>query len=279
MAIEDSDPGIRIYLREIGKIRLLTQQEEIDLAARIKKGDREARALMIKANLRLVVKIAHDYKGLGLPVLDLVSEGNIGLMKAVERFDPAKGGKLSTYAAWWIKQSIKRALANQSKTIRLPVHLVDKISKMNRVSSQMSEELGREPTDDELAEEIGLSPRTVSQLKTVAIRPSSLNAPIGDDDSTEFGEMVGDEDARTPFEFLEDRNLRDELPDLLATLDDRERTIIFQRFGLDGAKPRTLEEVGKKLGVTRERIRQVQNIALVKLRRALSKKETPLPTS
>jgi RNA polymerase primary sigma factor len=279
MAFEDSDPGIKIYLREIGKIRLLTQQEEIDLAARIKKGDREARALMIKANLRLVVKIAHDYKNLGLPVLDLVSEGNIGLMKAVERFDPAKGGKLSTYAAWWIKQSIKRALANQSKTIRLPVHLVDKISKMNRVSSQMSEELGREPTDDELAEEIGLSPRTVSQLKTVAIRPSSLNAPIGDDDTTEFGEMVGDEDARTPFEFLEDRNLRDELPDLLATLDDRERTIIFQRFGLDGAKPRTLEEVGKKLGVTRERIRQVQNIALVKLRRALSKKETPLPVS
>jgi RNA polymerase primary sigma factor len=279
MANEDSDPGIKIYLREIGRIRLLTQQEEIDLAARIKKGDREARALMIKANLRLVVKIAHDYKNLGLPVLDLVSEGNIGLMKAVERFDPAKGGKLSTYAAWWIKQSIKRALANQSKTIRLPVHLVDKISKMSRVSSQMSEELGREPTDDELAEEIGLSPRSVSQLKTIAIRPSSLNAPIGDDDLTEFGEMVGDEDARTPFEFLEDRNLRDELPDLLATLDDRERTIIFQRFGLDGAKPRTLEEVGKKLGVTRERIRQVQNIALVKLRRALSKKETPLPTS
>jgi RNA polymerase primary sigma factor len=279
MASEDSDPGIKIYLREIGRIRLLTQQEEIDLAARIKKGDREARALMIKANLRLVVKIAHDYKNLGLPVLDLVSEGNIGLMKAVERFDPAKGGKLSTYAAWWIKQSIKRALANQSKTIRLPVHLVDKISKMSRVSSQMSEELGREPTDDELAEEIGLSPRSVSQLKTVAIRPSSLNAPIGDDDLTEFGEMVGDEDARTPFEFLEDRNLRDELPDLLATLDDRERTIIFQRFGLDGAKPRTLEEVGKKLGVTRERIRQVQNIALVKLRRALSKKETPLPVS
>ena len=278
MANEDSDPGIKIYLREIGKIRLLTQQEEIDLAARIKKGDREARALMIKANLRLVVKIAHDYKNLGLPVLDLVSEGNIGLMKAVERFDPAKGGKLSTYAAWWIKQSIKRALANQSKTIRLPVHLVDKISKMNRVASQMSEELGREPTDDELAEEVGLSPRSVSQLKTASIRPTSLNAPVNEDDSTEFGDLVGDEDARTPFEFLRDRNLRDELPELLAILDPRERTIIFQRYGLDGARPRTLEEVGKKLGVTRERIRQVQNIALMKLRRALSRKETPLPS-
>jgi RNA polymerase primary sigma factor len=271
MANKESDPGIRIYLREIGQIQLLTPQEEIDLAARIKKGDREARTLMIKANLRLVIKIAHDYANLGLPLLDLVSEGNIGLMKAVERFDPAKGGKLSTYAAWWIKQSIKRALANQSKTIRLPVHLVDKISKMNRVASQMSEEL----TDDELAEEVGLSPRTVSQLKTASIRPSSLNAPINEDDSTEFGDLVGDEDARTPFEFLRDRNLRDELPELLAILDPRERTIIFQRFGLDGARPKTLEEVGKKLGVTRERIRQVQNIALVKLRRALSRKETP----
>jgi RNA polymerase primary sigma factor len=275
MANKESDPSIRIYLREIGQVQLLTPQEEIDLAARIKKGDREARTLMIKANLRLVIKIAHDYANLGLPILDLISEGNIGLMKAVERFDPAKGGKLSTYAAWWIKQSIKRALANQSKTIRLPVHLVDKISKMNRVASQMSEELGREPTDDELAEEVGLSSRTVSQLKTASIRPTSLNAPINDDDSTEFGETVGDEDARTPFEFLRDKNLRDELADVLEVLDGRERVIIFQRFGLDGARPRTLEEVGKKLGVTRERIRQVQNIALMKLRQALSRKETP----
>jgi RNA polymerase primary sigma factor len=275
VAIKESDPGIRIYLREIGQIQLLTPQEEIDLAVRIKKGDREARTLMIKANLRLVVKIAHDYANLGLPILDLVSEGNIGLMKAVERFDPAKGGKLSTYAAWWIKQAIKRALANQSKTIRLPVHLVDKISKMNRVASQMSEELGREPTDDELAEEVGLSSKTVSQLKTVSIRPTSLNAPINDDDATEFGDLVGDDDARTPFEFLRDKNLRDELSDVLEVLDGRERVIIFQRFGLDGARPRTLEEVGKKLGVTRERIRQVQNIALMKLRLALSRKETP----
>jgi RNA polymerase primary sigma factor len=275
MAGEDSDTGIKIYLREIGRIPLLTPQEEIDLAARIKEGDREARALMIKANLRLVVKIAHDYANLGLPLLDLVSEGNIGLMNAVERFDPAKGGKLSTYAAWWIKQSIKRALANHSKTIRLPVHLVDKISKMRRVSLQMSEELGREPTDDELAEEIGISTGKVSELKTVSTRPASLDAPISDEDSTELGEIVGDEDAQTPFELLRDKNLRDEVSYLLQVLDGRERKIIFERFGLDGGKPKTLEEVAKKFGVTRERIRQLQNIGLAKLRRALSKKETP----
>ncbi len=273
---EDSDSGIKIYLREIGQIPLLTPEEEIDLAAKIKKGDKEARAKMIRSNLRLVVKIAHDYGNLGLPLLDLISEGNIGLMKAVERFDPAKGGKLSTYAAWWIKQSIKRALANQSKTIRLPVHLVDKISKMRRVALQMSEELGREPTDEELAEEVGLSSAKVSQLKTVSIRPASLDAPISDDDTTEFGEIVGDMEALTPFEQLRDRNLRDEVSDLLAVLDEREKKIIFSRFGLDGGKAKTLEEVGKKFGVTRERIRQLQNIALMKLRRALQKKEKPI---
>jgi RNA polymerase primary sigma factor len=275
MAADDTESGIKIYLREIGQIALLTPEQEIELAARIKKGDKEARALMIRANLRLVVKIAHDYNNLGLPLLDLISEGNIGLMKAVERFDPAKGGKLSTYAAWWIKQSIKRALANQSKTIRLPVHLVDKISKMRRVALQMSEELGREPTDEELAEEVGMASAKVSQLKTVSIRPASLDAPISDDDTTEFGEIVGDEEALTPFEHLRDQNLRDEVSDLIAVLDEREKKIIFSRFGLDGGKPKTLEEVGKKFGVTRERIRQLQNIALMKLRRALQKKEKP----
>src|SRR5215210_3910304 len=276
---EDSDSGIKIYLREIGQIPLLTPEQEIELAAKIKCGDNEARALMIRSNLRLVVKIAHDYANLGLPLLDLISEGNIGLMKAVERFDPAKGGKLSTYAAWWIKQSIKRALANQSKTIRLPVHLVDKISKMRRVALQMSEELGREPTDDELAEEVGLASGKISQLKTVSIRPASLDAPISEDDSTEFGEIVGDLEAQTPFELLRDENLRNEVGDLLAVLDDREKKIIYSRFGLDGGKAKTLEEVGKKFGVTRERIRQLQNIALMKLRRALQKKEKPINLS
>lgn len=273
---EDSDSGIKIYLREIGQIPLLTPEQEIELAAKIKLGDSQARALMIRSNLRLVVKIAHDYGNLGLPLLDLISEGNIGLMKAVERFDPAKGGKLSTYAAWWIKQSIKRALANQSKTIRLPVHLVDKISKMRRVSTQMSEELGREPTDQELADEVGLAVHKISQLKTVSIRPASLDAPISVDDSTEFGEIVGDMEAQTPFEQLRDQNLRDEVGDLLTVLDEREKKIIFSRFGLDGGKAKTLEEVGRKFGVTRERIRQLQNIALLKLRRALQKKEKPI---
>ena len=276
MALEDTDAGIKIYLREIGQIPLLTPQDEIRLAALIKKGDKAARSLMIRSNLRLVVKIAHDYSNFGLPLLDLISEGNIGLMKAVERFDPKKGGKLSTYGAWWIKQSIKRALANQSKTIRLPVHLVDKISKMRRVSLQMSEELGRDPTDDELAEEIGISSSKVSQLKAAAIRPASLDAPISDDDSTVFGEMVGDEDSLTPYEQLRDKNMLSEIDDLLSVLDERERKIIFSRFGMNGGRSQTLEEVGKKFGVTRERIRQLQNIALLKLRQALQRKEMPL---
>jgi RNA polymerase primary sigma factor len=271
------DGGIKIYLREIGKTELLTPEQEIELAERIKMGDPEARSHMIRANLRLVVKIAQDYANYGLPLLDLISEGNIGLMKAVERFDPNKGGKLSTYAAWWIKQSIKRALANQSKTIRLPVHMVDKISKMRRVAMAMSEELGREPSDDELSDEIGIDRAKLSQLKVASMRPASLDAPISDDDSTEFGEIVGDENAQTPFELLSHKNMHGQLDGLLTVLDERERKIIDARFGLAGQKARTLEEVGQEFGVTRERIRQLQNIALRKLRRSLQKKEDPIP--
>ena len=274
--MNESDTGLNRYLREIGRIPLLTLEQEIELAAKIKKGDAEARERMINSNLRLVVTIAHDYANLGLPLLDLISEGNIGLTKAVERFDPAKGAKLSTYAMWWIKQSIKRALANQSKTIRLPVHLVDKIAKVRRVSLQMSDELGREPTDDELGEEIGIAGKKVGRLKSVGISPASLDAPIGDDDSTEFGDVIGDEEAQTPFELLRDKNLRGEVGDLIEVLDSREKKIISQRFGLEGGKPKTLEDISKNFGVTRERIRQLQNIALAKLRRALSKKEDPL---
>src|SRR5579883_646434 len=270
----DGDTAIKLYLREIGQVRLLTPQEEIELAARIKKGDKKAREQMIKANLRLVVKIARDYEGIGLPLLDLISEGNIGLMKAVERFDPAKGGKLSTYGSWWIKQSIKRALANQSKTIRLPVHLVDKISKMRRTALKLQEDLGREPSDEELAEELGISAMRVGQMRTAAIRPASLDAPIGDEDSNNFAEVVQDESADTPYEQLEEKTVTRMLQEMVKTLDQREATILRARFGLDGGSQKTLEEVGEKFGVTRERVRQIQNIALRKLRKMIERVET-----
>src|SRR6266550_25630 len=276
MTAEANDTAMKVYLREIGRIPLLTREQEIELARKIRNGDRNARTLMINSNLRLVVTIAKDYANRGLPLLDVIAEGNIGLMTAVDRFEPSKGAKLSTYAAWWIRQSIKRALSNQSKTIRLPVHLGDKIAKIRRVALQMSEELGREPTDDELGEEIGIASEKISQLKTASIRPASLDAPIGDDDSTEFGESVGDEQARTPFELLRDKDQHNHIGGLLEVLDDREKKIISQRFGFNGGKRKTLEEVGEKLGVTRERILQLQNIALSKLRRALSQKERPV---
>jgi len=269
----DADTAIKLYLREIGQVKLLTPEEEIQLAARIKRGDKKAREQMIKANLRLVVKIARDYDGIGLPLLDLISEGNIGLMKAVERFDPKKGGKLSTYGSWWIKQSIKRALANQSKTIRLPVHLVDKISKMRRVAMRLQEEFGREPTDEELADELGMTAARVRQMRLAAIRPASLDAPIGDDDSNNFSDLVEDENAITPYQDLEDKTVTGMLQDMVRHLDTREATILRYRFGLDGGSEKTLEEVGEKFGVTRERVRQIQNLALKKLRRMIEKLE------
>ncbi len=269
----DGETAIKLYLREIGQVKLLTPQEEIELAARIKKGDKKAREKMIKANLRLVVKIAHDYENFGLPLLDLISEGNIGLMKAVERFDPAKGGKLSTYGSWWIKQSIKRALANQSKTIRLPVHLVDKISRMRKTALKLQEIFGREPTDEELADEMGMSVSRVAQMRTAAIRPASLDAPIGDDDTNSFAEVVQDEAADTPYEHLEEKTVTGMLREMVKTLDERESTILSYRFGLDGGSEKTLEEVGERFGVTRERVRQIQNIALIKLRKMIEKLE------
>ena len=239
--MEAPDNNIGLYLREISQVPLLSPQDEVKLAGQIKRGNQKAREKMITANLRLVVKIAHDFGNYGLPLLDLISEGNIGLMKAVERFDPKKGGKLSTYASWWIKQSIKRALANQSKTIRLPVHLVDKIGKIRRVAAQMTEELGHEPTTEELAEELGLPVAKVAHLKNVAVRPASLDAKISADDDTAFGDLVGDDRAEDPFEALRDKDLQGEVGDLLDALDPRERKIIAFRFGLDGGRERTLE--------------------------------------
>jgi RNA polymerase primary sigma factor len=266
--------NLQLYLQEIGKTPLLTIEEEIQLAKRIRRGNKAARDHMISANLRLVVKIAMDYKDFGLPLLDLISEGNIGLIKAVERFDPRKGGKLSTYAAWWIKQSIKRALANQSKTIRLPVHLVDKISKMRRTAMKLTEEYGREPTDEELARELQIPTSKVAHLKSVSVRPASLDAPVGEEsDSSTFGEIVGDENAVSPFDSLQERNLNTDLHTMVDSLDDREAEIIRLRFGLDGRDELTLEEVGKKFKVTRERIRQLEYLAITKMRKAITKHE------
>jgi RNA polymerase primary sigma factor len=266
--------NLQLYLQEIAKTALLTIEEEIQLAKRIRRGDKAARDHMISANLRLVVKIAMDYKDFGLPLLDLISEGNIGLIKAVERFDPRKGGKLSTYAAWWIKQSIKRALANQSKTIRLPVHLVDKISKMRRTAMALTEQLGREPTDEELAVELQIPTSKVAHLKSVSVRPASLDAPIGEEgDSATFGEIVGDDNAVSPYDGLREKNQNNDLHDLVASLDKREAEIIRLRFGLDGHDELTLEEVGQKFHVTRERIRQLEYLALTKMRKAMARHE------
>lgn len=264
---------MRTYMQEISKTPLLTKQEEFDLAERIKAGDKAARDHMISANLRLVVKIAYDYNNFGLPLLDLISEGNIGLIKAVERFDPSKGGKLSTYAAWWIKQSIKRALANQSKTIRLPVHLVDRIARMRKVTAQLADELDREPTDEEIAYVMDMPINKVAHLKSVSVRPASLDAPVGEDGNTTFGELVGDEQGTTPYENLQEKSMSDDIKSVIGRLEDREAEIIHLRFGLDGNTPLTLEEVGERFDITRERVRQIQNIAIHKMRRLMTENE------
>jgi RNA polymerase primary sigma factor len=266
--------ALMIYLREVGAVELLSEREEIRLAAKIKKGNAEARELMIRANLRLVVKIARDYDGMGLPLLDLINEGNIGLMSAVERFDPSKGAKLSTYAAWWIKQSMRRALANQSKTIRLPVHMVDKIYNMRRAAFRLQEILGREPTDEEVSAEIGCSPREVARMRAAYLRPASLDAPTGDDESGHLAEVIRDENAASPYEQLVEKTVNQMLADLVARLHPREASILRFRFGLDGGTERTLEEVGEKFGVTRERVRQLQTLALRKLRRMIQSAES-----
>jgi RNA polymerase primary sigma factor len=264
---------MRTYMQEIGKTPLLTKEEEIQLAARIQRGDKAARDHMISANLRLVVKIAYDYNNFGLPLLDLISEGNIGLIKAVERFDPSKGGKLSTYAAWWIKQSIKRALANQSKTIRLPVHLVDRIARMRKVTAQLADELDREPSDEEIGYAMDMPVNKVAHLKSVSIRPASLDAPVGEDGDTTFGELVGDENEATPLDSLEEKSISHDIKSVIGRLEDREAEIIHLRFGLDGNRPLTLEEVGERFDITRERVRQIQNIAIHKMRRLMVENE------
>ena len=251
----DLDLSLRLYLREISETPLLTLAEETALASRIHQGDEAAREHMIKANLRLVVKIARDYEGLGLPLLDMINEGNMGLMRAVDRFDPAKGAKLSTYASWWIKQSIKRAMGDQSRTIRLPVHLVDLVARIRRMSMRLQEEYGREPTEAEIASEMQLTRERVVELLSASHRPASLDAPLGDEDDTRYADIVKDENAGTAYEDLAEQSRHDMLRELVRRLDERALAVINRRFGLDGGPETTLEEIGETFGVTRKRCR------------------------
>ena len=268
--------NLQLYLNEIGRTALLTPAEEVELAARIRRGDAAARERMIKANLRLVVRIANDYRHLGLPLLDLISEGNLGLIRAVERFDPARGGKLSTYAGWWIRQSMKRAAANQSKTIRLPVHLIARIGRMRSVIHEYVEAFGREPDNEYIADELRIPVHKVALLQTVAARMASLDAPLGDEaDAGVLADIVGDPNAVSPDEQLRDKTLSDDLRAAVSSLDPREAKILTWRFGLDGERPQTLEAVGRRLDVTRERIRQLQYLALRQLRRRMQERVRP----
>jgi RNA polymerase primary sigma factor len=266
--------SLSLYMREVGEVDLLTPEQEVKLAARIKRGDKAAREHMIRANLRLVVKIARSYEDYGLPLLDLINEGNVGLMRAVDKFDPAKGAKLSSYSSWWIKQSIRRAIANQGKTVRLPIHMMDKMAKVRRTVNRLTEELGQDPSDEEVGLELGLTARRVAKLRKINVGVTSLDAPVGsDDDASRLGDLIADERAENPYEELERKTLLAQLGDLLEELPEREREILRLRFGLDGGREWSLEEIGHDFGVTRERIRQLQNLALARLRKLIESEE------
>jgi len=260
-----NDP-VRMYLKEIGQIKLLTLEEESALADRVAAGDEEAKNILAEANLRLVVSIAKRYVGRGMLFLDLIQEGNIGLMKAVEKFDVSKGYKFSTYATWWIRQAITRAIADQARTIRVPVHMVETINKLARVQRQLTLELNREPSEEELAKKMGLSVDKIHEIYKISQEPVSLETPIGEEDDSHLGDFVPDEHNMSPEEFATNEMLKDEIADVLLTLTEREEKVIRLRFGLEDGKSRTLEEVGQMFGVTRERIRQIEAKALRKLR-------------
>ena len=260
-----NDP-VRMYLKEIGQIKLLTMEEELELADRIIEGDEEAKTILAEANLRLVVSIAKRYVGRGMLFLDLIQEGNIGLMKAVDKFDVSKGYKFSTYATWWIRQAITRAIADQARTIRVPVHMVETINKLNRAHRQLTLELNREPTDEELGKKLNLSVEKIREIYKISQEPVSLETPIGEEEDSHLGDFVPDERNMSPEDYTTNEMLKDEISEILLTLTDREEKVIRLRFGLDDGKPRTLEEVGKIFNVTRERIRQIEAKALRKLR-------------
>ncbi|MBQ4032161.1 MAG: RNA polymerase sigma factor RpoD [Bacilli bacterium] len=263
--ININDP-VRMYLKEIGRISLLSSEEEMDLSVRIANGDEAAKNVLAESNLRLVVSIAKRYVGRGLLFLDLIQEGNIGLMKAVEKFDYGKGYKFSTYATWWIRQAITRALADQARTIRVPVHMVETINKMARVQRQMTLELNREPSDEELAEKMGISVEKVREVMKISQDPVSLDTPIGEEDDSHLGDFIKDERSMSPEEYATNEILKEEIQNVLMTLQEREREVLELRFGLVDGTSHTLEEVGKKFNVTRERIRQIEAKALRKLR-------------
>ena len=260
-----NDP-VRMYLKEIGQIKLLTMEEELELADRIMAGDQEAKTILAEANLRLVVSIAKRYVGRGMLFLDLIQEGNIGLMKSVEKFDVGKGFKFSTYATWWIRQAITRAIADQARTIRVPVHMVETINKLARIQRQMTLELNREPSEEELAEKMGTSVEKIREIYKISQEPVSLETPIGEEDDSHLGDFVPDERNMSPEEYATNEMLKDEISEVLLTLTEREEKVIRLRFGLEDGKSRTLEEVGQMFGVTRERIRQIEAKALRKLR-------------